>query len=243
MVTVRKLTETGLVQFRAHLEQLSAGAVELPPAHLLDDQEHSEALRGCAEVENIVFASKQAAAEYLTQQLAALDRSEVDHNVGLWSWLSLFYFDQVGPSTTGGRREPGQIERHIPSLHAWTYYRHLLAGPCRLLHLHGPNARLFLHGPLHKHGDFSEQLASRMELITNGRLIEAVNRLYFSPDADGGQPKRGAATRTRHGNVRRLVAVIQQFDLTYDLYAMTADQILALLPPEFNHWRRITTTA
>jgi len=242
MATVRKLTETGLVQFRAYIEQLSAGAVELPPAHLLDDQQHSEELRGHAEVENIAFGSKQAAADYLLRQLASLDRSDVDHNVGLWGWPSLFYFDQVCPRTTGGRREPGQIERHIPSLHAWTYYRHLLAGPCRLLHLHGENARLFLHGPLHKHGDFSEQLASRMELITNGRLIEAVNRLYFSPDAEGGAPKRGASTRTRPGNVRRLVAVIQQFDLTYDLYAMTSQQILALLPAEFERWRRPSAT-
>jgi hypothetical protein len=43
--------------------------------------------------------------------------------------------------------------------------------------------------------------------------------------------------------VRRLVAVIQQFDLTYDLYAMTADQILTLLPPEFDRWRRPAATA
>jgi len=242
MATVRKLTETGLARFRAYLERASGGVVEPPPRELLDDLEHTEALRGGAEVESLGFASKHVAAEYLTRQLAVLDRSEVDHNVGLWSWLSLFYFDQVCPRTTGGRRQPGQIERHIPSLHAWTYYRHLLAGPCRLLQLHGENARLFLHGPLHKHGDFSEQLASRMEFISNRQLIEAVHRLYFASHPEDGRPKRGATTRTRPGNLRRLIAVIQQFDLTYDLYAMTCDQILALLPPEFARWQRATET-
>ena len=96
---------------------------------------------------------------------------------------------------------------------------------------------MFLHGPLHQHGDFSEQLASRMELITNRSLIEAVDRLYFSPRPDGGTTKRGAATRSRPGNVRRLIVVVQQLDLTYDLYAMTSEQILSLLPSEFDAWR------
>ena len=95
MATVRKLTESGIAQFRGYLERLSGGAVEPPPMHLLEDQEHSESLRGYAEVENIVFVSKQAAAEYLSARLNGLERSEVDHDIGLWSWLSWFYFDQV----------------------------------------------------------------------------------------------------------------------------------------------------
>ncbi|HYM60086.1 MAG TPA: hypothetical protein VEZ11_04260 [Thermoanaerobaculia bacterium] len=35
----------------------------------------------------------------------------------------------------------------------------------------------------------------------------------------------------------RVVSVIQQLDLNYDLYGMTALEILALLPPEFDAWR------
>jgi len=104
--------------------------------------------------------------------------------------------------------------------------------------MHQTCARTFLHGPLDKHGDFSEQLASRMELISNRNLIEAVDRLYVSLRPEGAAPKRGATTRTRPGNLRRLIAIVQQFELTYDLYAMAASQILKLLPPEFDRWRR-----
>lgn len=132
---------------------------------------------------------------------------------------------------------PGELARHILSQHAQKYYRHLLAGPYRLLQIHGENARVFLCGPLPQHGDFSEQLASRMQLISNRSLIEVVDRLYYDLSAEGtGHPKRGALTRTRPGNLRRLVAVIQQFDLTYDLYAMSPDEILELLPHEFTRW-------
>jgi len=119
------------------------------------------------------------------------------------------------------------------------YYRHLLAGPCRLLQVHGTYSRVFLYGPLTQHGDFSEQLASRTERVSNRALIEAVDALYFDSDAEGGgRPKRGALTRTRAGNLRRLVAVMDQFDLTYDLYAMSSQQILDLLPKEFSPWQR-----
>jgi hypothetical protein len=97
---------------------------------------------------------------------------------------------------------------------------------------------VFLCGELPVHGDFSEQLASRIQFISNPSLIEAVDRLYYDTSSNGeGRPKRGALTRTRAGNVRRFVTIMQQFDLTYDMYAMTADQILELLPTEFTKWR------
>jgi len=41
----------------------------------------------------------------------------------------------------------------------------------------------------------------------------------------------------RPGNLRRLIAVIQQLDFNYDLYGMRAGEILQLLPPEFDAWR------
>ena len=239
MTTVRRLNEAGISRFRDYIARVSAGEALAAPQHLLTDPETSEPLQGYAEVENVQFVNKHAAAVYLSEALQSLERSEVDHNVGLWSWLSLFYFDQVCPAGAAGQRKPGEEVRHILSAHAHKYYRHLLAGPFNLLRAHGDNARIFLCLPLTKHGDFSEQLASRMELISNKGLIEAVDRLYFTPAADGiGSPKRGAATRNKPGTLRRLVDVIQQFDLTYDLYAMNPAQILSLLPQEFNRWRK-----
>jgi hypothetical protein len=237
MATVRRLTDAGITRFTEYLKRIADGEVLDPPTHLLYDNESSESLLGTAEVEPVVLDTKLMAAKYLRRQLESLDRSEVDNNVGLWTWLSLYFFDQVCPAAAGGRRDPGELVRHVLSPLSKKYYRHLLGGPCRLLQLHGEFARVFLYGPLPEHGDFSEQLASRMQIITNRALIEAVDRLYFDSTANGaGRPKRGALTRSRPGNLRRLVTVIQQFDLTYDLYAMSADEIIKLLPREFRRW-------
>jgi hypothetical protein len=235
MPTVQMLNDAGVSRFRDYLCRLSNGDPIPPPSHLLDDAESTCRLSRDVCVDQRPFGDKQDAAAYLCEQFAGLERAQVDHNVGLWAWLSLFYFDQVCPAAPNGLRNPGEFARHIPEPRAYRYYRHLLAGPYRLLQLHGERARLFLDGPLPVHGDMSEQLASRQEFITNAGLVEVVDRLYF--DAESSRRKRGALTRSRPGNVRRLVTVVQQFDLTYDLFGMNAEQILNLLPAEFQAWR------
>lgn len=238
MAIVRKLTEAGIASFTEYLRQLSDDGTLEPPTDLLNGTESSDSLLGTAEVEPVVVESKLEVAKYLRRQLATLDKGEIDNNSGLWTWLSLFFFDQVCPRSDEGIREPGELARHVLSQHSQKYYRHLLAGPYRLLQLHNEKSRVFLCGPLTEHGDFSEQLASRMQIITNRSLIEVVDSLYFdSASLAPGRPKRGALTRSRAGNLRRLISVIQQFDLTYDLYAMTPTQILELLPKEFERWR------
>jgi hypothetical protein len=71
--------------------------------------------------------------------------------------------------------------------------------------------------------------------VSNRGLIEAINLLYWNVRAH--RPKRGATTESRPGNLRRLVAVVQQFDFNYDLYGMTAAELIALLPDEFDPWK------
>jgi hypothetical protein len=78
-------------------------------------------------------------------------------------------------------------------------------------------------------------LVSRQNIITNEALIEAFDRLYW--DSQSNHPKSGAQSRRRGGNFRRLLSFIQQVELTYDLHAMSDDEILTLLPVEYNAWK------
>jgi hypothetical protein len=101
---------------------------------------------------------------------------------------------------------------------------------------HIENARLLLLDPVDKLGDIWEQLASRQEIISNQPIVGAATLLYLDSDKD--RPKRGAAsTKRKPGTLRRFVDLIQQLDLTYDLYSMRPTDILGLLPPEFDSWR------
>src|SRR5262249_13725938 len=132
---------------------------------------------------------------------------------------------------------PGASYRHVPSTHWQHYYRHLLLGPYRIYSACGrPKVgRVMLCNEFGSHGDFAEQIASRQELIVNPGLMELVDRLYFDPYLN--KAKRGAATGKRPGTLRRLIDLVNQLDLTYDLYTTTADELEQLLPKEFDRWR------
>jgi hypothetical protein len=233
MKTVGILNEKGLKIFREFLNQLRVGEKPSAPLEILDDPEYSQSLRN-VEVDNRSFTSRLEAAEYLTNKLGGL--TNVNYNAGLWAWLALFYFDQVCPSNETGNRNVGEEARYIPGSVSWRYYRHLLAGPFRIFQLHGQGSKLLLTGPLDELGDFTEQLASRQELITNRAILGAATDLYFDPQRE--RPKRGAAsTRRKPGTLRRFVDLVQQLDLTYDLYLLDPNGLVKLLPPEFDRWR------
>ncbi|MBM7117948.1 hypothetical protein [Archangium primigenium] len=127
------------------------------------------------------------------------------------------------------------------------------------------NIKLFLNGSVRVLGGIIEQLASRQEIITSRPVVRALTALYWEPQTDA--PKTGITTDDRDrtqrtnrtkkakkakrqvrqrkatlrlpgaGGIVRFVKVFWQLHLTYDLYSLDADQILDLLPPEFDRYR------
>ena len=83
-------------------------------------------------------------------------------------------------------------------------------------------------------GDLVEQLASRQELVTNRAFLAAATTLYV--DLQTRLPKRGGGGKSR-GTARRLADVCNQFDVTWDLYAMEPGELLGKLPKEFQRFQ------
>src|SRR5437764_14952935 len=99
---VRRLTDKGSALFEEYLTRLALGAKEEPPLDLLTAPEISVPVEGEASAEPRKFATRLEAASYLRQVLESVPTSEIDHNPGLWNWLSLFYFNQLCPPSSGG---------------------------------------------------------------------------------------------------------------------------------------------
>lgn len=232
---VARLNENSLATFATWLDALKSGTAVLAPTSLLSDPQAIEPLPADVEVEARGFASRFEAADYLHSRFAAAGLTEVEQDRGLWAWLSLFYFDAVCPPGRGGERNPGATARHIPEPGNFQrYYRHLLAGPYRIYRAYRSDtptlAMAVLCQPLDTPGDVVEQLASRQELITNRGIMGLATTLYV--DSSLQRIKRGAGGKGG-GSARRLSDVIEQFDLTWDLYAATVDELIAVMPKEF----------
>ena len=241
---IRTLTEEGISGFRCYIEAVRRGDEVDWPIDLLTDDATSTAFPQAGQIDDRGFGSKYELADYISQRLSGLPSESVDYNQGLWGWLALYYFPHLCPPDDDGKQNPLKEQLYIPPkvdqpLAYRTYYRHLIAGPYRIRQLHGQESQALLWGPIDKHPDLLEQLAARQDLITNKEFIKAVVQLYFCREGNGAwSPKRGAVTRTRPGNLRRLKELLDQLDRTCDLYGLTAEQFLDLLPDEYAQWRR-----
>ena len=158
----------------------------------------------------------------------------MDSDVGIWAWLAAFYFDQLIQSN--GR--VGEDARWVPAVGDFRkYYRHLLAAPYQIFRAHRDNphrALVLLANPPNRPGDLVEQLLSRQEVVTNKTAMQVATTLYIDPVTKF--PKANA-TRRRRGGATRFVAVLSQLDLIWDLYHITPDQLIELLPAEFEEFK------
>ena len=238
---VRILTAGGLNAFQQYITDLRGGSTTSPPVHLLTGTESSDAF-GDLSIEKRPFPDRFAFGEYLVRQLSPLDRRSISRNHGLWSWLALYYFEQLCPQAADGSRKPLAPEAYVlPARYDFQgYYRHLVRTPWLAVADHGERARVLLipatrraAAPLSVRGEIIEQLASRQAVLGNPHIIEAAYRMYF--DKQEGRPRRGAGG-SGGGSPRRLALILQQLDLTFDLMACPTDKVIGLLPKEFDRW-------
>ncbi|MBD3220679.1 hypothetical protein GF314_05510 [bacterium] len=234
LTPVHRLNDAGLDALRRYLEDLRQGSQAPPPHELLTDRRHAAPLVSECAVERRDFTSRLDAVRYLDGVLGGI--APDDEDVGLWSWLSLHYFDQVCPVRDDGRRHPGRDYRHILEPGYPHGHRHLVAGPFTVHRLHGDHARALLCSPLATENIAHHEIAARQSILTNRALVVAADRLYF--DEARGRLKRGVQGSAREpGTLRRFIAVVQQLEVNYDLYSMTPEAIIGLLPREFDRWR------
>lgn len=234
---LRRLTDNGIEQFSGYLDQLKADPKLAPPAWLLTDADASERVKGDVEVEPRTFGTRLEAARYLDGLLSAAEVEQTERDAGLWAWLTLLYFDEVCPVGKGGNRKPRERIKYVPAVSDFQkYYRHLLLGPYVVWQAHRnhlEDALCLLLSPVAVLNDIVEQLASRRGWITNRTVVGVATKLYV--DDGGSGYKRGAGSKGP-GSPRRLSEVLEQFDLTYDLYGMSCQDLLRLLPKEFERF-------
>jgi hypothetical protein len=237
MDRVREFNEAGIEKFRNYLVSLKeTGVSEILLPELLSDETYTNIFLNKIEIEPLNFPTKFAFAEYMHEKVSGISPDKKYRNVGMWTWLAAYYFENVCPSDKNGIRKIGADSRYILNGTEWDrIFRHLLAGPVMIYDLHHANSIILLYNPVDESGDFLAQLMGRQEIGTNRGVIEAAKILYW--DAEKKRPKRGSSAQEhKPGTLRRFVDVLQQFDLTYDLYSISGEELIQLLPAEFDVW-------
>jgi hypothetical protein len=179
-------------------------------------------------------------------RLGPLEPATISNDRGLWTWLAIYLFDQLCPVASDGKRKLDKQYRYVLSSDYRHYYRHLVRTPWQLCRDHGPNSRFLLLAsndstePLRRHGDILEQLGGTQSIIRSRPIIAEASRLYSDPLS--GRPKKGAAGKGG-GSIRRFARVLRQLDLTFDAELMPSGGLGAILPGEFDGWKRTPARA
>ena len=244
---LRRFNPAGLDRFSDYVAALRADKTLPAPFDLLEDDALTEVVAPATDCPDASFANRLAAAEYLDRVLTPSGLADAFADVGLWAWLALRFFDQLCPIGKDGSRSPGEDARWIPQVDgSRRYYRHLLLGPSVIYQAHRDEPervvglladpvsigtsevfRLFIENP---------------SLIRSRSAVAAATALYYDPvkkkNRRGiGAKDAGAGGKAKPGTVRRLIAVLQQFDCTYDLYALSPAVLLDMLPSEFDRYQ------
>ena len=231
----RRLTDDGLRRAREFLAYMREhpGAKREPPRELLFGERYSRPLRESVRVEHRAFQTRREAAEYFAPKFAPI-RHLVTDDARLWSWLGMFYFaDTVRVENGQARLSPLDETFVVHREDSRSYmlrFRHYLWGSWRLYETHGESVAFLLDQNLTSFGDIFQRTFGAIRIFNSDGIIQLVLRLY----THGTRQKRGFGHAP--GGLRHLLRVLDQLERTYDVYGMSPDALIKVLPEEFQRW-------
>jgi len=231
---LRQLREEGIQAFRGFLASCREDASTPVPREFLEEDSLTVVVESQIEVQLRAFATKADAAEYFTNALKQLSADDIANNAGLWTWLTLFYFEQVCPLHDGTRRVKNDYHYIFEPRNPRHFYRHLLFIAWRVLNVSPDHNRLMLNGSVATLDKVTTEIMKRLYLTRIPCIFEVLDRLYW--DEDRGRVRQGIVSP--HGAkpgdlVHRFPLRIRQLEMTYDLQSLNADQLIELLGDEF----------
>ncbi len=241
---ISKLNAQGLKSFRDFIQEARGGAALPVPSTLLTLALTTEELAEPPELENLPNTlTNYQFARYLTERLADQPAHIVEGTSGMgdqgfWAAIALYYFDLLTPGYSSGRAKPRAVNCYIPETESdmagMRFFRHRVAGPYRLFKLYDELSEPFLLSPPGEQSGLYTTLTDSAFYTETRCLVEAVNLLYFDPRTK--RLRKNYNSKDQPGSLPRLLAVVDQLDLTYDLLGIDGKALLKCLPDEFSEW-------
>jgi len=235
-IEVKSFNKAGIAAFKDFLQSTRDGKNRQNPVELLDDSGLNQVGYEDVTVESRSFASRRDAAEYFHQRFKLIPSVELRNDAGLWTWLSLFYFDQICPEIDGERKVRNDYTYIFMPDQSLYFYRHLLFVAWYAKYVSPMHNRLFLDTTIYQLDKFTQDIMKRLYLTRIDCIFEVLDRLYW--DRQTNRPRKGVNSPgkiTAGDLTHRFPTRIRQLEKTYDLMSLSADQLLELLGEEFSH--------
>ena len=233
----REFTAKGIRRARQFLDEAREDPEDrrTPPRDLLEGPEYTRPFRGELTVDRRrqPFASRREIGDYLAPKLKPLGPRIADRT-SLWSWLGLFHFEDTVRIVDGAMRLSPLDETFVldplDNQNLRGQHRHYLRSAWQLYEVHGDNAAFLLNQAPTARGDIADRILQSQRIFSSAGIVPLILGLY----TDGKRPKRGF--QSRPGGLRHLLRVFDQLERTYDVYGMSPQALVRILPPEFQLW-------
>mgnify|MGYP001156641630 CR=1 FL=1 len=179
---LRQFRDEGIQVFRSFLASCRINPSVAVPRELLEDDSLTTVVVPEIEVESRAFETKADAAEYFASVLKQLSNDDIANNAGLWTWLTLFYFEQVCPLRDGSRRVKNDYHYIFEPRNPRHFYRHLLFIAWRVLNVAPHHNRLMLNGSVATLDKVTTEIMKRLYLTRIPCIFEVLDRLYWDED-------------------------------------------------------------
>lgn len=240
MFKLSRLNDAGQAEFERFLEALSLDPSAPPPLAILNDPRFAEVIEPTIEIAAGEFEDSFQLAKYLNEKLESLNARFYSRDIGMWSWLALLFIDYISPQNDAGERTARQRAVYVLSKNFSfrSYYRHAVRSAWQSYHVHGEASRVLLITQTKSalRSDVAEQIGAYADLFGSKAIVKLAERLWL--DQSTGLLRRGSGGKGP-GSPRRLVAVLRQLQLTFDLADCSTETLLALLPSEFDRWKAL----
>ncbi|MCG8451375.1 MAG: hypothetical protein MI725_17555 [Pirellulales bacterium] len=231
---VRAFNQKGIAAFSDWLEECRQNPAKPLCTELLENDALTQPRSPECHAAKVMLTLKRDAAVHLLEVLSPMPDAVVATDAGLWTWLTLRYFDSVCPAVDGLRSVKNDYYYVFEPNNARHSYRHLLFVSWQIRRIAPDHNRLMLMTPLNSLDAVSTEVMKRLYLTRIPCIFEVLDTLYW--DAERTAPRKGITRNIpTKGNLRhRLPIRIQQLEKTFDLQSVTASQLIDLLGDEFS---------
>lgn len=233
----REFTARGIARARRFLDEVRKNPTgpKTPPQDLLRGPEYTRPFRGDLVVDSRwhAFSTRREIGEYLAPRLDPV-RARIAGRTSFWSWLGIFHFEDTVRIVDGAARlspldETFVIDR-MDTQNLRGMHRHYMRAAWQLYEVHGEDAAFLLDQHPTARGHIADQILQSQRVFNSVGVVPLILGLY----TEDGRVRRGF--QSRPGGLRHLLRVLNQLERTYDVYGMTPEALIRILPPEFAPW-------